>query len=765
MRKSGSRYFRHRRLALPETAGEWGAILTAALSVGAFVVLLVPALTVPRPIVVITATFAGAALLAVVSWTMLSPLIALIRRGPAPVAATAGATAITLTGMMLVYSRPIPAVVAAVVTVTPISILIGSALGQLVGVFFRPASARARITAVLWAALAVTAVWWLSLAALAPGNNEHLPEQYRGAAPAPESKFSASGPYDVRTLSYGSGTDYRRARYRADADILTPTVDLSGLLPRLNTLRRRYRDAHWGFTLQEAPLNGMVWYPDGEGPFPLFVIAHGNHAMERSSEPGYAYLGVLLASRGYIVASIDHNYLNMSALGGDWRGDEIGARAILTLEHLELWSAWNETPENRFYGRVDLDRIALGGHSRGGEAAAAAAMLNRMTRFPEHAARRISGGHNIRSVIAISPSDGLYRPGGESIRLSDTDYLVLHGGHDGDAFVFIGLGQYYRTEFSNRGAGDSKIGGAGERFKAAVYLYRANHGQFNSRWKRTDLSFPLGYLLNTAPVMQDSEQQQHAARYISAFLEAGLREERAARKVFREPNAAMQRDSNREEAPQQTELLRPTPQHARILYADTLLQSPLYTTDAAGITVWRKRRHHSRTRFVEFPIQVTELAWEAAAPAHSSPPAQAEAGKTASGAAEAPAYHLYPAEVPAGASALVFPIADLRQHTRTQHGLPLLELEIEIETRPEHGGAQLHRRPLALTPPLPVQFTKLGALERALLQPSEPLLLPHFIRLVEFSPGPIDPTSIRRVTLRFDPRHSGRLHLGALQFS
>ena len=34
-------------------------------------------------------------------------------------------------------------------------------------------------------------------------------------------------------------------------------------------------------------------------------IVHGNHGMDDFSDPGYAYLGELLANRGFIVASVD----------------------------------------------------------------------------------------------------------------------------------------------------------------------------------------------------------------------------------------------------------------------------------------------------------------------------------------------------------------------------------------------------------------------------------------------------------------------------
>ena len=42
------------------------------------------------------------------------------------------------------------------------------------------------------------------------------------------------------------------------------------------------------------------------------MIVHGNHLMTDYSDPGYEYLGNLLASRGYIVVSVDENFLNGS---------------------------------------------------------------------------------------------------------------------------------------------------------------------------------------------------------------------------------------------------------------------------------------------------------------------------------------------------------------------------------------------------------------------------------------------------------------------
>src|SRR6202044_1603663 len=99
------------------------------------------------------------------------------------------------------------------------------------------------------------------------------------------------------------------------------------------------RTAYWGFDAAHMPLNGRVWMPEGQGPFPLVLVVHGNHVMEDYSDPGYAYLGELLASQGFIVVSVDENFVNLSL--ADYAdpfslrmGDENKVRAWLLLKHL-----------------------------------------------------------------------------------------------------------------------------------------------------------------------------------------------------------------------------------------------------------------------------------------------------------------------------------------------------------------------------------------------------------------------------------------------
>ena len=167
-------------------------------------------------------------------------------------------------------------------------------------------------------------------------------------------------------LYYGSGTDRRRSEFRDSVTFRTSTVDPSKLVSLGESAKSRNR--YWGFAPDSFPVNGRVWYPNASGRRPLVLIVHGNHDMKDFSDPGYGYLGELLASRGFTTVSVDENFLN--------------------------------------------------------------------------------GG--IRSLVAIAPVDGQYLPTGRPTPLTDVNYLVFHGSHDGDVSSFHGLRQYQRVSFTGR---------------------------------------------------------------------------------------------------------------------------------------------------------------------------------------------------------------------------------------------------------------------------------------------------------------------------
>ena len=120
------------------------------------------------------------------------------------------------------------------------------------------------------------------------------------------------GDYDVSRLNYGSGVDSRRERFAAGVDWRSESVSAERLLDGWEGLSGWTRTAYWGFDASALPVQGRVWLPGGDGPFPIVLMVHGNHEMEDFSDPGYDYLGEHFASHGLIAVSVDENFLNSS---------------------------------------------------------------------------------------------------------------------------------------------------------------------------------------------------------------------------------------------------------------------------------------------------------------------------------------------------------------------------------------------------------------------------------------------------------------------
>ncbi len=336
---------------------------------------------------------------------------------------------------------------------------------------------------------------------------------------------SVAGPHSVVAASYGSGLDRRRAEYGVAVDWVTPTIDVSPALPERGGIAQLYADWFWGFGKAHLPLNALLWYPaDAPGRRPVVLIVHGNHAAADFSDPGYAYLGAHLASRGYIAASIDENFLNGDAFF-DYGGAEMGTRAWLLLRHLEQLRTWDRTPGHALEGRVDLGRVALIGHSRGGEAAALAAAVERDPRSRLPGTPAIPRGFGILAVIAFAPSDGMYGGPGARPSLRDVDYLVMQGAHDGDLPGFSGLLTYHRATF----------GSESDHLKVALFSERANHGRFNSVWDDTDAGPLPSWMLDRGSLLSGPDQQRLAKTAVTAFLARSLERQTAYDAFFREP--------------------------------------------------------------------------------------------------------------------------------------------------------------------------------------------------------------------------------------
>ncbi|MEM6738290.1 MAG: hypothetical protein AAF620_19700, partial [Bacteroidota bacterium] len=157
--------------------------------------------------------------------------------------------------------------------------------------------------------------------------------------------------------------------------------------------------------------------------------------------------------------------------------------------------------------------LALIGHSRGGEAVVHAALFNKLPFYPDDASVQFDYNYNIKSIVAIAPVDGQYEPADSRAEIADVDYFVIHGAQDGDVSSFMGSQQYERVTFK-----DSLY-----HFKSGVYVYGANHGQFNTSWGNSDIANPFSGLLNLKQLLSAEDQKKIAQVYINAFLDITLK--------------------------------------------------------------------------------------------------------------------------------------------------------------------------------------------------------------------------------------------------
>jgi len=646
--------------------------------------------------------------------------------------------------LLLPAMAPLAPVYAAGVTL--VQAFFGAAILLLLRVGYRNLHPFKRVVVITVAVVGTVMNLYLLGWMVYPGSARHLTQPREDVAVAALGMPDPSQPgsHAVHTLIYGSGTDMRRPEYGPGVDIVTPTVDASPFTDA-HKLQKWLREWYWGFDRDAFPLNGRIWRPEGDGPFPLVLIVHGNHQMEHHSDPGYEWIAEHLAGRGFIAASVDQNFLNIS-WHGNWR-KENDARAWMLLQHLALWRAWNADPESPLHGTVDMDRVALIGHSRGGEAAAIAAAFNRLAYYPDDARQPFDFGFGIRAVIAIAPTDGQYRPANQATPLEDINYLVLSGGHDADVAAYLGKRQYNRTRFTANA----------DAFKASVYAYRANHGQFNTLWGRADLPFPLSRLLNTRPLMTGEEQRQIGRVYFTAFLETTLHGEEGYRPMFQDHRGVA------EWLPEDLILTRYEDGHFQPIarYDEdidlTTTTMPGGRIEGEGLTFWREKHLPFRVEELTKENPVVEMGWN-----HD-------------GNGPAPSYTIHLPEsledFPIAADAtLSFALAESRsvapkaddENGDNDHAeRDALDFTVELVDA-EGVSARLplsHFR--AIQPPLIARFSKLWSEEHVAGGGWEPVMQTFLLPLDAFTtqtPG-LDPARLQTIRFLFDQSPEGRILL------
>ena len=261
------------------------------------------------------------------------------------------------------------------------------------------------------------------------------------------------------------------------------------------------------------PLRGSVTYPDSPGPFPVALMLHGRHetCVDRRGEgiipvpgeenpacpdrkgherwiksyDGYRYMARRLASQGYVVISPDANLVASYELYRPGAGIKAREQVIgATFDLLRRWNLGTEpvvaeqkgVPKTELAGREDLSRIAMMGHSRGGEAATQFIAFNhkRSTIYP------------LGGVVAIGPTD-IART--NPFRNGAANLAELLPGCDGDVSDLEGGHVFERVKNSHRADG------------ASLYQWvvnGTNHDFFNTVWKFDDTKFGDASWLDSA---------------------------------------------------------------------------------------------------------------------------------------------------------------------------------------------------------------------------------------------------------------------------
>jgi hypothetical protein len=314
--------------------------------------------------------------------------------------------------------------------------------------------------------------------------------------------YLSDGSYEVATLSYGPDEA---------EDIVTTTLDFSIYDSYVNrSPMDKFKEFTSKYDFKKTPVKGQIWYPVGQTNCPVLFFVHGNHSAKTESYLGYEYLGKYLASNGYVFVSVDENIINDLSEGND-------KRAILFLENMKALLTENADKSSPIYNLIDPDRIAIGGHSRGGEMVATAYLFNGLDAYPDDGNHSFNYHFNISGLVAVAPVVDQYAPAQHPVEICDVNYLLLHGSNDQDVSSMMGEKQYNNVTFTE----DSKS----FHLKSSVYILGANHGQFNSLWGRYDMEGATNGLLYTRHFIDEAQQKLIAKAYIRAFLDASLSNE------------------------------------------------------------------------------------------------------------------------------------------------------------------------------------------------------------------------------------------------
>jgi predicted dienelactone hydrolase len=137
----------------------------------------------------------------------------------------------------------------------------------------------------------------------------------------------------------------------------------------------------------------LIYLPEDASPRPIVLFSHGNGLNRFIS----SYLGEHWSDRGYIVVAMQHPGSD-SESGPDMSIENLVLRVEdvgVIIDQLEIWAA---DPSHNLYGRLDLDKIGMAGHSFGAKTTQAVSgqVISYLT-------EEISDPR-IKAALALSPS-------------------------------------------------------------------------------------------------------------------------------------------------------------------------------------------------------------------------------------------------------------------------------------------------------------------------------------------------------------------------
>jgi dienelactone hydrolase len=260
-------------------------------------------------------------------------------------------------------------------------------------------------------------------------------------------------------------------------------------------------------------LNGLIAAPETGGPHPVAVIFHGTHPgcptdetgvdrwpcapeVEQRNYRGFEYLVRELAARGYVALSININAENTFGFGEPVPGERLQQ---IVDQHLQALAAAAAGGPNEFgvelTGRADVNRLALFGHSRGGEAALVSANSPEML--------TASRGYGpVAGVLLIAAATVTADPwSGSAVPLA-----TILAACDGDVTTQDG-------QFFYEGA---RLAPQQSQWATSVWLERANHNHFNQALGRDPFGVPGRPDCDS--ILEGDTQRRWLADYAVDFL-------------------------------------------------------------------------------------------------------------------------------------------------------------------------------------------------------------------------------------------------------